>query len=156
MAVYVVGSTSLILFVASLAVLEAERGKPGATIKNFGDAIWWAISTVTTVGYGDRYPVTTAGRFVAAGLMVAGIALVGVVTASFASWLLDRVRQVEEQAQAATRRDVAALAAEIAALRAELASHGSAPCRSVRLVALAFPGEGETGQNGHEPGRDLG
>lgn len=119
-AVYVVGSTSLILFVASLAALEAERGKPGATIKTFGDAIWWAISTVTTVGYGDRYPVTGTGRFVAAGLMLAGIALVGVVTASFASWLLDKVRQVELDAQVATRRDIAALAAEIAELKAEI------------------------------------
>lgn len=144
-AIYVVGSTSLILFVASLAVLEAERGKPGATIKNFGDAIWWAISTVTTVGYGDRYPVATSGRFVAAGLMVAGIALVGVVTASFASWLLDRVRQVEEQAQAATRRDVAALAAEIAALRADLASHGSAPVSLSSAGRPRLPEESETG-----------
>lgn len=155
-AVYVVGSTSLILFVASLAVLEAERGQRGATIKNFGDAIWWAITTVTTVGYGDRYPVTTAGRFVAAGLMVAGIALVGVVTASFASWLLDRVRQVEEEAQAATRRDVAALAAEIAALRAELAPHERAPVSISSARGGRLPGGVETGQNGHEPGHDLG
>lgn len=126
-AVYVVGSTSLMLFVASLAVLEAERGQPGATITDFSDAMWWAISTVTTVGYGDRYPVTTTGRFVAAGLMVAGIALVGVVTGSFASWLLDKVRQVEEEAQVATRHDVAVLAAEIAALRAELKAQQRMP-----------------------------
>ena len=119
-AVYVAGATSLVLFVASLAVLEAERGKPGATINTFGDALWWALTTMTTVGYGDRYPVTGQGRFVAAGLMLAGIALLGVVTASFASWLLDQVRQVEEQTQVATRRDVEALAAQVAALRAEL------------------------------------
>jgi voltage-gated potassium channel len=119
-AVYVVGSTSLILFVASLAILNAERGAKGATITTFGDALWWAMATVTTVGYGDRYPITTEGRFIAGGLMLAGIALLGIVTASLASWLLERVREVEEQTQAATRADVIALTAEVRALRAEL------------------------------------
>lgn len=51
---YVVGATSLVLFVASLAILETERGKPSATIQSFGDALWWSASTVPTVGYGDR------------------------------------------------------------------------------------------------------
>ena len=120
-AIYVVGATSLVLFVASLAVLEVERGAKGATITTFGDAVWWAMTTVTTVGYGDRYPVTTEGRFIAGGLMLAGVALLGIVTASLASWLIDRVREVEEEAQAATRADVAALTAEVRALRAELA-----------------------------------
>lgn len=118
--VYVAGATSLVLFIGSLAVLEAERGVKGATITTFGDALWWAVTTVTTVGYGDRYPVTDQGRFVAGGLMLAGIALLGIVTASFASWLLDKVRQVEEHAQAATRADVAALAVEVRALRQAL------------------------------------
>jgi voltage-gated potassium channel len=71
---------------------------------------------------GDLFPITTTGRLVACSLMLAGIALIGVVTASFASWLIDRVRQVEEESQAATRHDVAALAADISALREEIAS----------------------------------
>lgn len=69
---YVVGATSLIGFVAALAVPDAERGAPGATIKTFGDASWWAMTTITTVGYGDTYPVTTAGPFAAPGLMIGG------------------------------------------------------------------------------------
>lgn len=73
--------------------MDAERGQVGATISSFGDAWWWAITTMTTVGYGDRYPVTTTGRFVAVGLMIGGIALLGTVTASLASWLSDRVRE---------------------------------------------------------------
>jgi voltage-gated potassium channel len=119
-AVYVAGATSLVLFVASLAVLDAARGVKGATITTFGDAAWWAFTTVTTVGYGDRYPITAQGRFIAGGLMLAGIALLGIVTASLASWLIDKVREVEEHAQAATHADVAALTAEVRALRDEL------------------------------------
>jgi len=119
-AVYVGGATSLVLLIASLAVLDAERGAKGATISTFGDAAWWAFTTVTTVGYGDRYPITGEGRLIAGGLMLAGIALLGIVTASLASWLIDKVRDVEEHTQAATRPDVAVLTAEVRALRQEL------------------------------------
>ena len=69
-------------------MLDAERSAPDASITTFGEAVWWTITTISTVGYGDRYPVTVEGRLVAATLMVAGIALLGVVTASIAagSW----------------------------------------------------------------------
>lgn len=119
---YVAGSVTLVLFIAAVAVLDAERHDPDANIQSFPDALWWAVTTVTTVGYGDRFPVTGEGRLVAAGLMVAGIALLGIVTASIAAWLVDRVREVEEQSEAATRRDIEALVAEVTALRAELAA----------------------------------
>jgi voltage-gated potassium channel len=119
-AVYVTGAMVLVLFVSSLAVLDAERKQPGGSIQTFGDALWWAMTTVTTVGYGDRFPVTTTGRFVAAGLMLAGIALLGVVTASLASWLIERVRDIEEHGHAATRHDIARLTEEIASLRRQL------------------------------------
>jgi voltage-gated potassium channel len=138
-AVYVAGSMTLVLFVASLAVLDAERGKPGASINTFADALWWAFTTVTTVGYGDRYPVTGAGRLVAIGLMLAGIALLGVVTAATASWLLDRVAAADVEAQAATRRDLAALSSEIAQLRQELLTR-SKPDLDVTGPELSPPG----------------
>jgi voltage-gated potassium channel len=126
--VYAAGSVSLIIFVAALAVLEAERKAAEPNITSFGDALWWAMTTVTTVGYGDTYPTTGTGRFVAAGLMLSGIALLGVVTASLASWMIERVAEAEEQAQAATRRDVEALGREVAALREEITRlAGSAP-----------------------------
>lgn len=120
-AVFVVGATTLLMFVAALAVLDAERDHPEANIDGFGEALWWAFATVTTVGYGDRYPVTTEGRVVAAGLMLTGIALLGVVTATFASWLVERVQQVGEETEAVTRRDLQALTEEVAQLRALLA-----------------------------------
>jgi voltage-gated potassium channel len=112
-AVYVAGGTALLLFCGALAVLDAERGHPGANIVDFGDAAWWAVVTVSTVGYGDRYPVTGEGRAVALGLMLGGIALLGVVTASIASWLIERVQEAEELAESATQADVAALAARV-------------------------------------------
>lgn len=95
-ATYVVGAAALLSFVAALAVLDAERGGIESTIQSFGDAWWWAITTMTTVGYGDRFPITTTGRFVAVGLMIGGIALLGTVTATLASWLSDRVRSDTE------------------------------------------------------------
>lgn len=71
--------------------LDAEQAAPGANIKTPGDALWWAATTVTTVGYGDRYPVTTQGRLIAVALMVVGIAMVGAITASVAAWLVSQV-----------------------------------------------------------------
>ncbi|MBR7744082.1 potassium channel family protein [Phycicoccus sp. BSK3Z-2] len=117
--VYIGGSAVMVMLVASLAVLDAERGAPDASIDSFGVALWWAATTVTTVGYGDFYPVTTEGRFVAAGLMLAGIAIIGVVTATFASWLIDRVREIEDEAseQAPSKRDVLRLTDEVRDLR---------------------------------------
>lgn len=88
--IYVAGAASLAVGLGALAVLDAERDAPDANITTFGDALWWAATTVTTVGYGDRFPVTTEGRLVAVVLMVLGIGVVGAVTASVASWILAR------------------------------------------------------------------
>lgn len=98
-AIYVAGGACLLAFCAALAVLDAERSRPNANITDFGDAIWWAVTTMTTVGYGDRYPVTGVGRLAAFGLMVGGIALLGTVTATLASWLVEAVAAEKEQAE---------------------------------------------------------
>lgn len=110
---------TLVLCIASLATLDAERGHPNATIVSFGDAFWWASVTVATVGYGDVYPVTATGRVIAVTLMLIGVALVGVVTASVASWFLDRGQH--DRLQTASRSDIDLLRTEIAELKAELA-----------------------------------
>lgn len=89
--VYVAGVAIAAVSLGALAVLDAERDAPDANITTAGDALWWAITTVTTVGYGDRYPVTGEGRCVAVVLMVVGIAVVGSVTAVIASWLVKHV-----------------------------------------------------------------
>ena len=79
------------IFVAYISAVQmtiTERAVEGSNIKNFGDGIWWAITTVTTVGYGDRYPTTTEGRFLAVALIIMGISLMGVITASVAAWFV--------------------------------------------------------------------
>ena len=89
---YAAGVAVMSVGLGSLAVLDAEQDAQGANITAFGDALWWSATTVTTVGYGDRYPVTTEGRLIAVALMIVGIGLVGAVTASVAAWM---VRQVQ-------------------------------------------------------------
>ncbi|MEO5321261.1 potassium channel family protein [Arthrobacter sp. CC3] len=122
---YVAGSAVLLVFVGALAVLDVEQNAPDAKILTFGDAAWWAITTITTVGYGDLFPVTPIGRMVAAALMMSGIAVLGVVTASIASWLVQRVEEnteaAVELAELPVRADVRELLVEVAALRQELA-----------------------------------
>ena len=81
--------TALFLtYLAGIEITLAERGEPGATIQNVGDGFWWAITTLTTVGYGDIYPTTTEGRFIAVGLMVSGICVLGVISATVAAWFV--------------------------------------------------------------------
>jgi voltage-gated potassium channel len=90
---YVAGVAVMAVALGSIAVLDAEQGAPDANITTFGDALWWACTTVTTVGYGDHFPVTTQGRFIAVALMIVGIAMVGAVTASVAAWMVSQVEQ---------------------------------------------------------------
>ncbi|MFD5723585.1 potassium channel family protein [Streptomyces sp. NPDC127036] len=78
----------LLGFAGALAVYQAEYEAPGATIRTFGDSVWWASSTLATVGYGDVTPVTARGRVIAVAMMACGLALLGAVTGSFSSWLL--------------------------------------------------------------------
>jgi voltage-gated potassium channel len=92
-----VGTTAVVvILLAGLAMFDAERTAASSNIKTLPDALWWAATTVTTVGYGDRYPTTGTGRLIAVGLMVVGIALLGVVTASIAAWFVGRLHPVEE------------------------------------------------------------
>jgi voltage-gated potassium channel len=94
---YVGGATVATIGLGALAVLDAERGDPAANITTIGDALWWGCTTVTTVGYGDRYPVTTEGRLIAVALMFVGVALLGSITATIASWLVASAARVEEE-----------------------------------------------------------
>ncbi|MFJ9647043.1 potassium channel family protein [Streptomyces sp. NPDC101206] len=92
------GSAALLLgFAGALAVYQQERYAPGASIVTFGDSVWWVCATLTTVGYGDVVPVTRAGRTIAALMMAFGLALLGAVTGSFSSWLVQVFEQDERR-----------------------------------------------------------
>jgi voltage-gated potassium channel len=84
----------LTIMFSSIAILQVEDA-PTSNIKTAEDAIWWAYTTITTVGYGDKFPVTTEGRLIAALLMTVGVGLFGTFTAYVASWFVGE-RQHEE------------------------------------------------------------
>lgn len=95
----VVVSVVLLLWIGSVAVLAAEREVTDSAINTFGDALWWAIVTVTTVGYGDLSPVSVTGRVVAVAMMLVGIALIGVVTATVAAWFVSKTTAEDDREQ---------------------------------------------------------
>jgi voltage-gated potassium channel len=117
---YAVLLIGLLVLVASAVVLDAERTAPGTNIRSFGDAIWWSVVTVSSVGYGDHYPVSAVGRTVASAVMVLGIGLVSVMTASFAAWLVKQEERVEDERITELTEQVAALGAQLSALSAHL------------------------------------
>jgi len=114
-------------------VIQFEAAHPDANIKSGGDALWWAMVTITTVGYGDRFPVTTLGRLTAAALMFAGLGIIGALASILASLLVaplepepDPLPVPEPEALAhGVEAELAALRAEVAALRESLVERES-------------------------------
>ncbi len=114
-----VSLVSLLLSVAAaIGVMHVET-TPDANIKGPGDALWWAVVTITTVGYGDRYPVTPEGRILGALLMVAGVGIFGTLSGFVASWFLAPVHRRQEN-------DLDRLRGEIEALRRTIESRATA------------------------------
>jgi voltage-gated potassium channel len=115
-------SATLVLFVAT-AVLLSERDAGGATIRSFPDALWWTFVTVTTVGYGDLYPVTYTGRAVAVLGMLLGIGVLGTVTATISAQVVAAAGRGPgtEGAEEVELVDLTRVLAEVQALRQELA-----------------------------------
>jgi voltage-gated potassium channel len=105
----------IVLTVSSVLVLQFETRSPDANITTGGDALWWAIVTITTVGYGDYYPVTTLGREVGVVVMFAGVGIIGALASILASILVPSPKEPEADPA------IAALEAQLAGVRAELA-----------------------------------
>lgn len=109
-----------VLEFGALAILTAERYSPDANIKNASDAIWWAYVTITTVGYGDRYPVTNWGRIVGLFVMTAGVGLFGTLSGFLAnSFLTPPKKRDNEKVEAGEATD---LKTKVAALREMIAA----------------------------------
>lgn len=108
----------LILVFTSVAILQFEADQEGANIVTAEDAMWWAISTMTTVGYGDRYPTTTEGRLIAVFLMASGVGVFGTFSGFVASWFLSPA--VEE-----TDDDLTEVKTTLAAIQRQLEDIGA-------------------------------
>ncbi len=113
-------STVLIVWIGSLMVLNAERGAPNAEIKTLGDALWWCMVTITTVGYGDFVPVTAMGRCIAVLIMMTGISVLGVVSASMAAGLVKRTKAPASDPATEVMQELAELKAMVKALQDQL------------------------------------
>lgn len=95
---------ALMVIFSSIAILQVEHA-PNSNIKTAEDAIWWAWGTITAVGYGDLYPVTTEGRIIASFLMIAGVGLIGIFTGFVASWFLEHKMPKENTKPEADSRE---------------------------------------------------
>lgn len=133
-----VGLTMFLLVVfSSVGILLCET-TANANIRSAGDAVWWSVTTVTTVGYGDRYPVTAEGRMLAIGLMFAGVGMFGAFSGLIASAFLGRSDEKENaiaaelqslRAELVAQRTARALDRESPATRSDASAHASAPGR---------------------------
>ena len=133
---YAILVSFLAIIGGSLLVLSVERAAPSANIKSFPDAIWWALVTVATVGYGDKYPVTPEGRAIAVVLMVLGIGLFGLIAATLSSFF------VEQQ----TKKEREGLADRLEAIE-----------RTLQLLqnAIVNPGESDAAPDGEQESLPL-
>jgi voltage-gated potassium channel len=130
-------SAGIVLTTSSILMLQVESKAAGANIQTGGDALWWTLVTITTVGYGDFYPVTAEGRIIATFVMFAGVGIIGALASILASILVPPPKEAEKPevkeaesaaleaataAQAATAAESAtdAVALELAKVREEL------------------------------------
>lgn len=115
------GAAAFVVLVGALAELDLERYAADSTITTFGESLWWAMVTITTVGYGDISPVTAGGQIAASVMMIVGVSLIGAITASFAAWFTQRVRKGQTDANRELMDELAAIRVELNGLRQQLA-----------------------------------
>jgi voltage-gated potassium channel len=113
--------TFLVVVIGSAVVLHFEEFAPHATIVTGGDALWWAVVTLATVGYGDTYPITEGGRITATVLMAVGVVLIGVLSSFLAStFIASRQRDDREAIIATLQHDLNTLMADVAEIKQSL------------------------------------
>jgi voltage-gated potassium channel len=119
---------SLVLILASILELQFESGSPDANITTGSDALWWTVVTITTVGYGDRFPVTVLGKFTAAFVMFCGVGIISALASILSSVLIPPPKQdgtATVPQDPGLSRELARISAELVALRAVFARYRS-------------------------------
>jgi voltage-gated potassium channel len=117
---YLLAYAMAIVLIGATVVTAVEQRADSSTIRSFQDALWWAVATITTVGYGDKVPVSATGRAVGVVMMIGGITIFSALTANIASWLVRGTRKENEHREAqndALLNEVRQLRQEISALR---------------------------------------
>jgi voltage-gated potassium channel len=117
----------MVLVTSSVLVLQFESKSADANITTGGDALWWAVVTITTVGYGDKFPVTGLGRLTGVAVMFAGVGIIGALASILASILVPQpekpdAAEVVESTTSVLEGELAGIRAELAALRQSLAA----------------------------------
>jgi voltage-gated potassium channel len=136
---YVLIVTGALVLLTAVMVLDLDHGAVGSNIKTLPDALWWAVTTITTVGYGDKFPVSPGARAIAVVLMFAGVALYGVLTAAMAAFFVEHGNKPEPQGAAPTPGvSLDELMERLRAIEATLSVIASAP-----KAAPAAPMEGQ-------------
>ena len=141
------------LLTGAWLVLLFEENAKTSNIHSYPEALWWAIVTVTTVGYGDRYPVSPGGRVVAAVLMLVGIGLIGVLTATVASVFIrehtDANKETFKKGHADLGQQLAVISDRLADVERRL---GATPAEVAAIDAVADPEAGVSGPNDPDQG----
>jgi voltage-gated potassium channel len=121
----------VVMIVCGAAMLQAESQSSAPNITTGGDALWWSMVTITTVGYGDRYPVTGSGRIIAVFVMVAGVGIIASMASILASVLIPPASSQTQSAPVvpdnAVAQELASIRRELAELRQEIREANAAP-----------------------------
>ncbi len=119
-------ASALLVIFSSIAILTLEI-HPRSNIKTPSDALWWSFVTITTVGYGDHYPVTGGGRVLAVVLAIAGVGLLGTFTGLVSSLLVEAGQKKEEKELSELIREIKALREKVESLEHEIRQKAPAP-----------------------------
>lgn len=126
---YVTVAASASVVLGGVAILGVERGHADTPVHSFADGLWFSVSTLTAVPYGDVYPVTQAGRLIAVVLMIVGLVLVGVITAAITAWLVSFFTNTEEieETLAVDQIELAEIFGRLRTIEATIGGRGGAP-----------------------------
>jgi hypothetical protein len=131
--------SAAIVLLGGTTVWRMERDRPGSNLRRWADSVWWAVATITTVGFGDHYPVSGWGRVIAVGIMISGVTIIGAVAAIVAFGFAGRLAQRLEEAVSHVESQVEHVEAEVEAIEEQVTPrHGRGHRGTSGLRALTI------------------